>query len=396
LLCTITIFATVPVARSIQQFVYSTVGREFFTYAVLCIIGAGLATLLYLFIFKLKVKKVSQYIGLFICAGLYVYFTFQLREHPEEAVHFIEYGLLSYFLFKALSHRIRDWTVYLTAVLFVLLVGTTDEFMQWLMPRRYWSFKDVGLNMLSGGIFLFALWKGIKPKIICKPVKRFSVRMLIGVMTIDLIFLGLCLTNTPEAVNRYTAGLRTLSWLKNEEPMAEFGYKHKDLEIGVFYSRLSLEELKKMDFTKGEAFGRTLSQEISSGKTQEELIAFYNRYTNPFLYEFLIHLFERDSNLDKLTKIDDAGRKIIMSNAAFKENLLIEKYFKNTLKHSGFVLPDEKVNALRRTTYLWEGKYVSKPYSFMITSFSLKTAWVVIIILLITIWAAFRKISPTR
>ncbi len=122
----------------------------------------------------------------------------------------------------------------MTAVLFVLFVGTTDEFLQWMMPRRYWDFRDVGFNMLGGGIFLLAIWKGIKPKIISEPVRKLSIRMLTGIIIVNLIFLGLCLSNTPSSVKRYTDALNILSWLKNEEPMTEFGYSLKTVWTVIF------------------------------------------------------------------------------------------------------------------------------------------------------------------
>jgi VanZ family protein len=384
-LCSVGIFITVPLARSIQQLVYKTVGREFFTYIVLFVVGTGLITILYFFIFKLKVKKVSQYLWLFICTGLYVYFTIQLKAHPEEAIHFLEYGLLSYFLFKALSHRIKDWTVYITAILFVLFVGTIDELLQWMIPRRFWDFRDIGLNTLAGGIFILALCKGIKPKIICMPLRKVSIKMLVGIITVDLIFLGLCLSNTPNSVNYYTTVLNTLSWLRNEEPMTEFGYKHKDPEIGIFYSRLTLEELREIDLTSGEIYGKILPQDISSKTVYEKFIEIYNPTTNPFLYELGVHLSRRDSNFDEFKKTDDLEKKIKISNVAFRENLLIEKYFGNTLKHSGLMWSDDKVKELKKTASLWEGNYISRT-GRIITFFTLKTAWVIIFITLITVW----------
>lgn len=386
-LCSMGIFATIPVARNLQKFVYNTVGREFFTYVVLFVVCIGLAILLYLFIFKLKVKKISQYIWLFICAGLYIYHTIQLRAHPEEAIHFLMYGLLSYFLFKALSYRIHDWTVYLTAVFFVLFIGTTDEFLQWMMPQRFWDFKDVGLNMLAGGIFLLGVWKGINPTVISKPVKKISVGMLAGIITANLIFMGLCLSNTPNFVNRYTTAISTLSWLQNEEVMSDYGYIHKDPEIGTFYSRLTLEELREIDLINGESYAKNLPQDINSKAARKELVETYKPYTHPFLYEFLIHLFRRNTSLDKLEDTNVPFEKIRRSNIAFRENLLVEKYFSNTLKHSMYAWSDEEVEELKTTASLWKGDYKSR-VGKMLTLFSLKGILAVIFITLVIVWVS--------
>lgn len=386
MICTAGILATVPIARTVQHLVYDTVGREFFTYSVLFAVITALTILLFLFIFKLKVKKVSQYIWLFICAGLYVHFTFQLKAHPEEAIHFLEYGLLSYFLLRALNQRIRDWTVYVTTVLFVLFVGTIDEFLQWMIPRRFFDFRDVGLNMLAGGIFLLAVWKGIRPKITGEPLSKFSVKMLAGIITVNLVFLGLCLSNTPSTVNRYSAAFNALSWLRNEEPMADFGYKHKDPEIGTFYSGLTLEKLRDIDLTNGELYGKVLPRDAISVAVFEKMLKVYTPNTDPFLYEFLVHLFQRDSSFTELKGTHNQNKKIIMSKIAFGEHILIEKYFGNTLKYSGFAWPDEKVKKLKNTAFLRKGDYLSRAVPRIITAFSLKEALVVIFITLIAVW----------
>ena len=38
--------------------------------------------------------------------------------------------------------------------------------------------------------------------------------------------------------------------------MSEFGYKYKDPEIGIFYSRLSLKDLHKTDEQKGKYYAQ--------------------------------------------------------------------------------------------------------------------------------------------
>ena len=202
-----------------QKLVYTTVGKEIFTYAVIFIVCLCLVATLYFLIFKYRVKSASQYVWLFFCAGIYIYYTFRLRKHPEEAVHFVEYGVLSYFFFRALSVRIRDWTIYITVILFVSFVGTFDEFIQWLMPGRIWDYRDIGLNTFSSVVFVLAVWKAVRPDIICKPVKKYSVKIFAGILTANLIFFGLCHANTPDMVKRYTSVFESLSWLRDEEPM---------------------------------------------------------------------------------------------------------------------------------------------------------------------------------
>ncbi|MEW6599436.1 MAG: VanZ family protein, partial [Nitrospirota bacterium] len=181
-------------------------------------------TLLYFFIFRLNIRSKSQYIWLAASSGFYIYTALQLRKIPEEAVHLLEFGVLSYCLFRALSHRIRDWTVYVTTSLFVFLIGMIDEFIQWVIPGRIWDYRDVGINGLAGVFFVLMVGMGIKPHIARGPVNKGSVNILAGIIIINLIFLGLCLSNTPDAVKSYTSVFPGLSWLVQEEPMSEYGH----------------------------------------------------------------------------------------------------------------------------------------------------------------------------
>lgn len=387
LLCSAGIFATVPVARDLQIFAYNTAGKELFTYMVVSVVAIGLALLLYSFIFRLKVKKVSQYVWLILCAGLYLYFTLKLKRHPEEAVHFLEYGILSYFLFRALSQKIRDITVYLSAALFVLLVGTLDESLQWTIPRRVWSYKDIGLNLLAGGIFLIGIWKGIEPETICKPVRKKSVTILTGILAVNLLLIGLCLSNTPASVNRYAGTISALSWLQNEEPMTEYGYRYRAPEIGILYSRFTLEELRNIDLINGESYGKILPEGIDYEESKyKDFIKVYNQQTNPFLYELAIHLSLRDNSFYDLNESDSKYSKTELANIAFRENLIAEKYFGNTLRHSELVWPDQRVKELREKASLRKEDYISHAGSEIITSFSLSAALTAIIAALILSW----------
>lgn len=224
LVCSVFIYMTIPVGRGLQKFIYQTVGKSFFTYAVLFMLGSMLVAVLYFLITGLKTLRHSQFIWIFACAGAYALIVFSIQEHPEEAVHFLEFGLLAYFLFRALSHKVRDWTVYPSTIFCVLLGGLINEFLQWMTPGRFWDFKDVGFDTLSGIIFVVGVWKGIEPEGVKGPVRKASVRLLINMVTLDLVLLGICLTNTPEAVQFYTAAFEQLSWLRAEEPMSEFRY----------------------------------------------------------------------------------------------------------------------------------------------------------------------------
>jgi hypothetical protein len=241
------IFLVVPLARTIQRLVAAQWGRAFFAYAVLAATAVAFCAIVFFLIFRLKIRSFSNYAWLAAVAGLYVFFTLRLWRAPEEAVHFLEYGLLGFFLFRALSLSIRDKSIYATAFLLGSLVGILDEIFQWAMPGRYWDFRDTGLNALATGLFQIALWKGIKPGIISEKITPRSVRRLSALLTVNILLLGLCASNTPRRVAAYASRIPGLAFLIREEPMYEFTQKHTDPKIGVFYSRLSVEGLERED-----------------------------------------------------------------------------------------------------------------------------------------------------
>ena len=86
------IFATIPVARVLRNFVYQRWGGETFTYAVLVGILIALGSSIF-YLRRLRVASRSSYFWLFATAAVFVGYTIYLRKSPVEAVHFLQYGL---------------------------------------------------------------------------------------------------------------------------------------------------------------------------------------------------------------------------------------------------------------------------------------------------------------
>jgi len=346
-LCTLSIFLVVPLARTIQKFVSARWGRAFFGYGVLAVTAAAFCILIFILVFRLKVRSASNYLWLAAVAALYVYFTLQLWRAPEEAVHFLEYGLLSFFLFRALSLSIRDKSIYPTAFLIGSLIGIFDEVLQWMMPGRYWDFRDAGLNALAIGLFQVALWKGIKPRVISGKIGPKSIRRVSILLAANIIFLGVCASNTPQRVASYTRGLPFLSFLVREEPMYEFTQKHADTEVGTFYSRLSIEDLEKEDAERADHWGKILQD--WKDKDYSLFLREHHPLLHPFLYEMRIHIFRRDRKDEDALKAKDEKSRRESLFIAFKENLILEKYFGRTLQVSTYRWSDEKKAEIARS-----------------------------------------------
>ncbi len=379
--------------RRIQIFVTNNWGRQLFGYFVLIVLSIGAIYLFYYLIFELKIRNPSRYIWLFVITGLYLYFTLKLWKIPEEAIHFLEYGLLGFFLFKALSHNIKDKSIFFTATLFALFIGTFDEIFQWITPERYWDFRDIGLNGLSGGLFQLAIWKVVCPKFISEKFSAKSLKIFASILTGCLIILGLCVSNTPNRVYRYTKQISWLYFLQKEEAMSEFGYKYKDQEIGIFYSRLSPRRLYITDNQMGEEYAQILNESID--KDYNQFIREYSPTTAPFMHELRVHIFRRDRYFNKGEQASNMGERKESCFTAYKENLILQKYFTRSIENSVYWWSKERIEEV--TTLIEEDKpYESPVSSNLSTSFSEKTAWtailsLVVALLVVNLFFKFKK-----
>jgi hypothetical protein len=333
-LCALAIFFTVPLARKIQNFVTTHIGRSFFGYVVLFAAAITFLALGYFLYFRLKIRRLSNYVWLGLISAFYVYFTLKLWANPEEAIHFIQYGLLGFFLFRALHHHIDDNGIYLAGFLLGTLIGTFDEILQWIVPGRYFDLRDVGLNALSSALFQILLWKGIRPKLRHDKIQSKSLRIISVLFAANLLLLGLCLSNTPQRVKKYTKVLPFLSGLEKQEAMSERKFKHKDTNIGIFYSRLTLEELKDIDTNRWKEFGDILRN--WQNKDYAEYLRIFPGSVSPFLHEIRVHIFRRDKRLERAQSSGDEDIQRENFLIAHKENLILEKHFGQTLKNSPY------------------------------------------------------------
>lgn len=380
-LCSLAIFLIVPVARTIQKFVSAHWGRSLFGYAVLAATGVAFLSLIYFLVFKLKIRSPSNYVWLTAVAFLYVYFTLKLWRSPEQAIHFLEYGLLGYFLFRALSLSMRDKSVYLVALLSGSLVGIFDEILQWMIPERYFDFRDISLNALAVGFFQVALWKGIKPKIISEKIGPRSVKTISLLLAVILILLGICASNTPRRVAVYVERFPSLSWLLKEEPMNEFTQKHEDPEIGVFYSRLSIDILKQTDEVQADHYAQILGD--WKDKDYGEFLSVYSPLIHSFLYEMRVHIFRRDKKGEEAERARNEKARREALFISYKENLILEKYFTRTLQKSSYAWSPEKKKSIK--AIVDQEKSYRSPVSAGFFRITEKTVWLTIILILIAL-----------
>jgi hypothetical protein len=170
--------------------------------------------------------------------------------------------------------------------------------------------------------------------------------------------LGASLSNTPQRISGYVGKLPALNFLvENSSVMAEYGYRYRGDETGLFRSRLSPDDLKRTDQSRAVEAAASLDS-LPAPSDYKEFLRLHTPFNDPFLHEARVRLNRRDHYLRTAARYKDRDIEEFrrrMTIAHF-ENRIMEKYFPQTLSQSGFLLPPGTVshmkeNALLNTSY---------------------------------------------
>ena len=327
------IFITIPFARALQEGISARWGREVFTYGVIGVLIVVAALAMVGLLRARQRTSRSGFAWLGAVAAVTIYSAGHMNISPEEAVHFLEYGFLGVLLFRALSHRFRDAGIYLVAVLIGSLIGTTDEIIQWVVPRRFFAFSDIWLNAYAVILSQVALGMGIKPPFIGRRANPPSIRAICSLASALIVVLALCASNTPRVLEWYTRFPRLAFLNETAGVMTEYGYRYDDPEIGTFFSRMTLKRLREQDEQRCCEAAAILDQPHKYG----EFLSRHTPTSDPFLHEVRVHLFRRDHYRNVAWKYANEPEKYGYHNTvAFRENQILEKYFGETLHRSAF------------------------------------------------------------
>lgn len=346
---TLLVYATVPLARTIQGAVADRWGREAFKHGVIAVVVLlGLALLLAL-------RRVAaqatwgQRAWLVVVAAVTVARVRLLETSPEEAVHFLEYGVLGVLAFRALGHRLHDAGVYTCAALLCALLGLGDEVLQWVTPRRYFDFRDVGFNALGSVLALVGLALGLRPAWVAPRLSAASVSLACRLATALVLALGACASNTPARVRAYAEAVPGLGFLaRTAGPMSEFGHRHVVPDLGVFTSRMTLDELRAEDERRGVEAGRVLDEWRDPARYAEFVVR-WSPGVDAFVHEARVHVFRRDRFRDRVREPGEDQERKVREHAtiAMKEDEILERWFGRAIAAARMGMPEDERARLR-------------------------------------------------
>lgn len=344
----LTIYATIPFVRVGVKYVRGEWGREAFTYfvAAVVILATAASVILLLKSGRRSVAGTGWLLGV---GGVIVYLTLDLRAgSPEEAVHYLQYGLLSLLLFRAFVHRIRDTSIYGAVTIAGTIVGMIDETIQWITPDRYFGVRDIWLNFTAVALVQVAVAAGIRPKLISGWPGGASWRRLCRLAAVAVAYLGLCHLNTPERIAWYTTNVPLLDFIDYKQSlMIEYGYMNGDPATGLFRSRLTADELRRSDRDRAEE-GARIAERYRDREQYLEFLEIYTPVTDPFVHEARVHLFRRDSHLERARAAEQEDYRLSQLNVAYWENRILEANFGELLRDSDYRWPAELEAEVRK------------------------------------------------
>ncbi|NKB18941.1 MAG: hypothetical protein GKS01_00205 [Alphaproteobacteria bacterium] len=377
-LCAVAIFATVPLARAITEFLDQYVDDTIFLVLVF-VVFAGAAFCVVRSLIRQSGTSISSYLWLGGVAVVFGTYTYSLRDNAVEALHFIEYGLLSLLIYRALSHRVRDNSIYLIALCLGFIVGALDEAIQWLTPHRVWDMRDILLNSVAVGLMLIAIGLGLKPAIIGPGFGVRGVVLFHRALALAIFLFGVCLLNTPPVIDLYIDKIPGMSHVRGKSSqMAEYGYLHHDPEIGSFRSRFTIEGLKKQDASQAKRAAQVLDQYPDVPLYPD----FFKKYTvinDRFIHEAGVHLFRREKYLNRFLdydgRVSQSKRYKRAVLIAWRETKILEKYYTKTLSLSWYQISPKK-RALLNAAHNSETTYESPVSKSLITKVTYQqVAW---------------------
>jgi hypothetical protein len=391
---TLSIYAAIPLARTVQAWVAQHSTPDTFAWVVYASVAVGVLVAIHQFRRRAVPVPRRQWIVLGLLAASFAWGTWHLRESAEEAMHLLQYGVLSLLLYRAYSRRYRDRAAYACAALLGAFLGMFDEVIQWAVPRRVFEFRDIIINVVAVLLIQVGLAAGLAPRNLAIPAGLRSARAAWCLAVLVLLLLLGCFSNTPDVWRPLYS-----SWPKLfvfDEPMVQYGHRIEDPEVGWFKSRLTADQLRNTDTARSEEAGRIL-RGMGHDHHYGLFLYLFSPVRDPFLHEIRVRLFRRDRYATRARKNRrDPKKQQEWLRVAFSEQRLLENWYPHTLRASGKDWPaDLRARAAAAAS---NGKRLGSPVSReLLTGFGKRQAQTVLAALLLgTVLAAAYDLRQRR
>ena len=348
------IYTTIPFVRVLQTWFTARWDRALIGHGVVAVLVITAVTVLVALRRIASRPPLTTALWLTVIAAVYAWWAASLRRSPEEAVHLLEYGVLGVLLYRALRPRITDATVYVAAALIGLLVGSVDEVIQWIAPRRFFDFRDIFLNSGSCNLALLAVWRIEGPS--SQAVTGRSILRVVRWSIAVIVLFAVILSVTPTRVQRWADRFPKVEFLQSpDNEMAEYGHRHVLPEIGQFKSRFTIDQLRSEDSTRAGEVAAILDR--YPDRRYGEFLRDVPPQLDPFAHEARVHISSRDHHLRKRTEYPEGSHEARHhASVALRQHQILEGFFHNTLHSSDYDLPASTVERLEREQlpdFLW-------------------------------------------
>jgi VanZ family protein len=371
------IYTTIPFVRLLQAWFIAHWDRELIGYAVIAVLViAAVAVLLALRSLSSRWSPATA-IWLVVIAAVYTWWAISLWRVPEEAVHLLEYGVLGVLLYRALRPQVPDASVYVVAALIGVFVGTLDEVIQWITPRRFFDFRDIFLNCGSCALALVAVWKVDGPG--PQPVTARSLRRVVRSAIAAVTLFALVLSVTPTRVQRWAERFPGVSFLQSpDNEMAEYGHRHVIPGVGRIKSRFTVEQLRAEDAARADEVAAILDRYPS--ERYGRFLRDYPPQRDAFAHEARVHIFSRDHHLLRQAEFPEGSQDSRHhASVALRQHQMLERFFGNTLRASRYDLPATAIDGLEQQLLpdlLWDS-WTSRHLITRISERALRTVLVI-------------------